>query len=178
MRHCSSLSLIYCGFALAISGCKNPFRVRLPQIPIKSCEPEDIVHSWALYFTWGGGMAILCGIIWLLWLPKKEIAVRLFAMGGVFMIAGRLMDFIGDYMGWIVVVCCFFGFIFNTARAEKLLAKCGFRWDINRDGIIGTERTGKPVTDEFEPTDPMSDADTEIITLTTDDDTTPSSPAV
>jgi len=163
---------------LLLQGCKNPFRRRLPQIKMPSIETADIVNDWALYASYAGGLLIFFAVICLVWVPKKEIAVRLFANGFAFLVVGRLMAFFGDYMGWLLLGCVITGVVFNSARVEKWLAKIGIRIDINRDNVIGTARTGKPtvVSEEHEPTASPVVADNEYDAHTTvrcDRDSTP-----
>lgn len=145
---------------MVISGCKNPFRRKLPQIKIPTVETGDVVNDWALYASYAGGLLIFFAVICLVWVPKKEIAVRLFVNGFAFLAVGRLMAFFGDYMGWILLACLLTGIVFNSARVEKWLAKVGIRIDINRDGMIGTTRTAIREPEEHPPHDQI---DTEII---------------
>lgn len=151
-------------FCLLMQGCRNPFsfRSRMPNLKFPCIDPETIEHDWATYFSWGGGLCIFFGIICLVWVSKKEIAIRLFAMGFVFMVVGRMMDFFSNHFGWIALVCVVFGILFNTDRVEKLLSKMGLDWDINGDKIIGTKRTGKPIDSQADP-EPESLPDAEGI---------------
>lgn len=129
---------------------------KIPTINLPHITPGEIVHDWANYASYAGGMLIFASVLCMVWVSDKSIAVRLFANGFAFIAVAKLMSFLGVYMGWILLLCLISYVVLNAARVEKILAKMGLRIDINRDGVIGTHTTNRHEVDIF-------DGDTEVI---------------
>lgn len=144
------LSYLFCSSLLLCSCYSSP---RIPTVSFETITPENIVHNWAQYAAYAGGLLIFIGVICFVWVNPKSIAVRCMANGFAFVIVSRLMSFLGDYMGWCLLVCLLAGLIFNVKRVEKMLAKMGWRVDLNRDGRIGTDTFDQDSTVELDAID-------------------------
>lgn len=103
--------------------------------------PLDAFTGWAYYAANAGGLLIIAGIICLIWLMNKRIGWRLICNGVIFGMVAKCMEFLGDHMGVLVLLCFPIGLAFHLPMVEKILRRMGWSVDLNRDGVIGTDTT-------------------------------------
>lgn len=131
--------------------------------------PLDEFAYWAYWAANVGGFLIILSVIFMIWLSDKKIAMRTFANGILFGMVAKAIEILGANMGWLLLLSIPIGIIMNLPTVEGLLAKMGWRIDLNRDGKIDDEtiRKVKEIETEVEieptPADWFEDTDTDII---------------
>ena len=102
-----------------------------------------------MWSTWAGAACVIAGVIWLIWFPKKHLALRCIGTGFALEFVARLMIWFSNNHEWLLVGIGLFGVIYlatHPVLVEKILMKFNIFWDINNDGRHGTKIISKPTS--------------------------------